>query len=186
MSKTRKHKFAEYLQSHQRNLSARGVMQYSDSENLGIQVKTLNSDGDFVVKFSSSDPWIKPSEWLHNYKTAIKQRYEEARFVYQSLFPPEDTCAQNVEGKSVSERSLGSLMTGLNLREGSEFWRKSYPFDDQRAKEHLLATISRVPGWKRPDTILNYTLGEEFRSCVSVDDKLLEFIKTEVAKRDSN
>lgn len=139
MNKTRKLQLAEYISSHTGRLNAKGMMEFSDSKNLGVQVKTINSNGDFVIKFSSNDLWVEPTEWLHNYKTVCQQRYEEARVVYESLFPPENTNRPT----SVSEDNpkvlcFDTLTSYLNLEpiEDSHGTRYRYP-----AREEFFSVI---------------------------------------------
>lgn len=139
MNKPRKLQLAEYISSHVGRLSAKGMMVFSDSENLGVQVNTLNSNGDFVIKFSSSDPWMDPVEWLHNYKTSCQRRYEEAKAVYESLFPPDNTCNPLSEDKvAYKAMCFDSIMSMLNTEpiDGTDGCRYRYP-----AREEFFSPI---------------------------------------------
>lgn len=111
MAKTRKQKFAEWMM-HQSSYTADDLRAISNSMNLGIQVKTISTKGDFVIKFSESDPFIKPDEWYHNYRLSVKERYEEARSVFSSLFPQEDAeSKRSSEGERKMEKVPEPILT---------------------------------------------------------------------------
>lgn len=182
MKKTKKLILAEWLESHQRSMSAEGVMALSNSENLGVQVKTLDSDGNFVIKFSASDPWIKPSEWLHNYKAAIKARYEEAAFVYRSLFPPEDSGMEMTGNSNFDSKAYGSLKSGLNIKEGDSWFRSIYPANMERFKSDVVNTIERYPGMRRIDTVLTLTIGTSALAGCQLANEVKEVVAAELRK----
>lgn len=160
MSKTKKQRLAEYVMSHEGRLYAKGMMEYSNSQDLGVQVKTINSNGDFVIKLSANDLWLSPVEWLHNYKTTVKQRYEEARKIYESLFPPEDTDNSNLERKvRRAVVDYDRLLTALALEPEEDGVLTRYVFNDDLSRrrgtnEYIVSECSnyfklkrRLKGW---------------------------------------
>lgn len=189
MGKTKKQRFAEHLIAQSRNLTPEIVMKWSNSENLGVQVKSLNSNGDFVIKFSSSDPWIKPSEWLHNYKMAIKQRYEEARSVYQSLFPQEDTYTLSVESQStkrveVIPAKYSKLLSDLNVRDVIGTDKFVYPADEQSYRRDVESEIKNV---KTPtiSILINRSMRRRMNSAVETE-LIANNIATQVIEANKN
>lgn len=182
MKKTKKLILAEWLESHKLARSADGVMCLSNSENLGVQVKTLDSNGNFVIKFSASDPWIKPDEWLHNYKSAAKARYEEAAFVYRSLFPQEDSATLTTGGSDFDVRAYDSLKSSLNITEGEYFFKPKYPANKERFRNDVVSTLKRFPGLRRVESVLALTVGSSALSCMQVDGEAGQIVISEVNK----
>lgn len=188
MGKTRKQVLAEYLIAHQKYRSANGVMQLSNSQNLGVQVKTLDSKGNFVIKLSASDPWIRPLEWLHNYKAVMKQRYEEAASIYHSLFPQEqsDTAQQLITQAvetNINEKAFRGLMNGLNLKRTDVWFHQAYPADPERMRSIVDAVMNSYKQNTNEEAILHLALGRQMQAGVSVSPSVKEYIRQRVLER---
>lgn len=190
MKKTKKQILAEHLSG--KYVDANSVMRLSNSENLGVQVKTLDSEGNFVIKFSASDPWIKPSEWLHNYRVSVKERYEEAASVYRSLFPQEDSVTTEAEVESDKIKVVGSsndaryqsLLSGFNLIPGARTYDKlTFGANLERAREHFDKLFESHPKWTGKSVFIECLLGREMLSCCNVSDDLLKYIDDKLEAR---
>lgn len=146
MSLPRKAKFAKYLTQFP-NCTAEDVMRVSKRDGLGIQVKTLGAKDGFVIKFDERDSFIKPHEWLHNYKVQVEQRYKEASNVYYSIFPQETK--DSTVGVSVSMASNTDLkefyaqLDELGLKiEGNKLAIKDYKIANALANQVLLGDLT--------------------------------------------
>lgn len=181
MKKTRKQVFAEYLSNHTVNLNSSGVMELSNSKDLGIQVKTLNSEGDFVIKFSSSDPWIKPLEWLHNYRVSVKERYEEASFVYHSVFSPDEDGNAMAVMKDKADRfenlkqSIAQLGDSINICDAdSEDKLAHFPKDMDKALSILNRVHERWPKIFNRELLVLSTIGLSCREAFELDQEFAQ------------
>jgi len=184
MKKTKKLILAEWLESHKRTLSAEGVMKLSNSQDLGVQVKTLDSNGNFVIKFSASDPWIKPAEWLHNYKASAKARYEEAAFVYHSLFPQEDNATLIAGSSDFDAYAYDSLKSCLNIRESELLANPVFPADKERFRVDVANTLQNFPGINRIDTVVALTVGSTALTGLRKEPVVEQFVIDELHNRD--
>lgn len=183
MKKTKKQMLAEYLQAHQKYLSAQGVMELSNSKNLGVQVKTLDSNGTFVIKFSSSDPWINPTEWLHNYKATAKARYEDAASVYHSLFPPEDSVMSSAGSLTTNDKAYGSLKSSLNVQSGDVWMKHLYPSNLERFKTDVIRVMDQYPKIRGVDLLIALTIGYSGMASFEILQEAKEFVASELRKR---
>lgn len=143
--KTRKQKLAEWMLNHQRGFTADQLREFSNKEDLGIQVRTLNSNGDFVIKFSESDPFINPSEWLHNYRVSVKERYKEARSLYLSCFPQgENKSPERVETEKVSSSTSMAKKREALANEVSGLGNTRTPLDYDALKRESRAKFDAM------------------------------------------
>lgn len=176
MRKPKKLILAEWLDSKPKLLSAAMMMQFVNSKDLGVQVKTIDSDGNFVIKFSSSDPWIEPYEWLHNYKVTAKARYEEAASVYHSLYPPVDSGSQAVGSLRVAEANPAQS----NVRAES---KDVFPADTKQFTKAVAEVMKRYPGLTTIDPVLIMAAGLMVLTDVQVDPRAKQFIGSQLIKR---
>lgn len=138
--KTRKQRIAEWMLNHQRGFTADQLREFSTKEGLGVQVRTLNSNGDFVIKFNESDPFINPLEWLHNYRVSVKERYKEARSQYLSCFPQgENKSPERVEIEKASTDSSMARKRAALANESCGLGNVRTPLDYESLKREACA-----------------------------------------------
>lgn len=190
MGKTRKQVLAEFLMSRdEKRWSAKVISDYSDEHGLGVQAKTLNSNGDFVIKFSSSDPWVKPSEWLHNYQVSIKERYEEAASIYHSLFPQENSDEEIAEDDSIVGDGFDETVFDAWLRAMTDdrfyILDGELIFGGQGAIDSTSQVLQRFTKMKNPESIIRFAIGDALIECGACEQSIMEMINEECSRRTS-
>lgn len=97
-SLSQKEKFARFLLTTDKTrVTASLIIKWATDNNSSVQAKSVNSDDDVVIKFSASEGWIRPYEWLANYQNACLQRYYTERDRLKSILTDQqfaETCSK--------------------------------------------------------------------------------------------